>query len=55
MGLGTCQIHWQQSQVYNHSPKASTKASKNPQPKPLPNCRTQLEERTVCTRALPSR
>lgn len=54
MGLGTCQTHWEQSQVHNHSPKASTKAS-NSQPKPLPNCRTQLEERTVCTTALPSR
>lgn len=46
--------YWQQSQMHNPSSKASTKANKKPQPKPLPNCRTQLEERTVCTRTLPS-
>lgn len=44
MVLVTFQICWQQNQLQGHSPKASTKTSKTPQPKPLPKGRTRLEE-----------
>lgn len=44
MVLVTFQIRWQQNQLQGHSPKASTKTSKTPQPKPPPKGRTRLEE-----------
>lgn len=55
MVLVIFQIHWQQNQLQDHSPKASTKTSKTPQPEPLPKCRKWLEEGNICTRALPSK